>query len=412
MTFGSQMQLLSQDLTSGEEEIRFTARWDRQQSEDRFHVKLKLLDANGHVWSQLETALLNEVYFFPEHWQPDETPIVTYRLELPPAIPPGVYKMELSLVDEATNSQLPVLTEGGTFQGVHYDVGDLIVTLPEIPPDTKNLDMIAIGDVTWEEDSLRLLGHSKLPNRVAAGGELNLNLYWQAVNPLAEGLQVSMQIADEIPVVLPLSRFDSGLWQPGTIIQEKYRLQIPPNMSAGDVSLSVKPLFADDSEMDGPKHALGDVEIQVTDRLFTLPKDIAIPLYAVFEPGIILRGAETGDVTITPGDALNLVLIWQTEVQTEEPVTAFVHLVDDQGDIMAQLDHWPGGLPSNIWAQEQVIVDEYELELAPDIEPGTYQIVVGLYTADNGQRLPVSDADGRPYPDESVLLPLTVTVRR
>jgi hypothetical protein len=411
MTFGSQMQLLSQDLTSGEEEIRFTTRWDRQQSEDRFLVKLKLLDPNGHVWSQLETALLNEIYFYPEHWQPNETPVVTYRLELPPAIPPGTYQMELSLVDEVTDSQMPVLAEGGTFQGVHYNAGDLMLTLPEIPPDTKNMDMIAIGDVAWEEDSLRLLGHAKLPERVVAGGELNLNLYWQANKPLAEGLQVSMKIADEIPVVLPLSRYDSGLWQPGTIIQEKYRLQIPPEMSAGDVPLSVKPLFSDDNEMDGPRHALGDVEIQVTDRLLSLPKNIAIPLYAVFEPGIILRGAEPGDVTITTGDALDLVLFWQTEVQTEEPVTAFVHLVDDQGNIMAQLDRWPGGLPSNIWVQEQVIVDEYELELAPDIEPGTYKIVVGLYTAENGRRLPVSDADGRPYPDESVYLPMTVTVR-
>jgi hypothetical protein len=183
-------------------------------------------------------------------------------------------------------------------------------------------------------------------------------------------------------------------------------------MSAGDVSFSVKPLFADDSELDGPRYTLGDVEIHDTDRLYTLPKDIAIPLYAVFEPGIILRGAKPGDVTITAGDVLDLVLIWQTEVQTEEPVTAFVHLVDDQGNIITQLDRWPGGLPSNIWAQKQVIVDEYELELAPDIEPGTYQIVVGLYTAENGRRLPVSDADGRPYPDESVHLPLTVTVRR
>jgi hypothetical protein len=412
VTFGSQMQLLSQDLTRWEEEIRFTARWDRQQSEDQFLVKLKLLDTNGHIWSQLETALLNEVYFFPEHWQPDETPIVTYRLELPPAIPPGAYKIELSLVDQATDSQLPVLAEGGTFQGVHYDAGDLMLTLPALPPDTENLDMIAVGDVTWEEDSLRLLGHAKLPERVVAGGELNLNLYWQAVNPLVEGLQVSIQIADEIPVVLPLSRYDSGLWQSGTIIQEKYRLQIPPDMSVGDVLLSVKPLFADDSEMNGSRHALGDVEIHGTDRLYTLPKDIPIPLYAVFEPGITLRGVKPGDVTITSGDVLDLVLIWQTEDKTEEPVTAFVHLVDDQGNIMAQLDRWPGGLPSNIWAQGQVIVDEYELELAPDIKPGTYQIVVGLYTAENGRRLPVSDADGRPYPDKSVHLPLTVTVRR
>jgi len=163
--------------------------------------------------------------------------------------------------------------------------------------------------------------------------------------------------------------------------------------------------------MNGARDALGDVEIHVTDRRCALPKDIAVPLYAIFEPGILLRGVEPADVTVTADDTLNFVLIWQTEGQSEEPVTAFVHLLDEQGNIMAQEDRWPGGLPSNIWADGQVIVDEYELALAPEIEAGTYHLIVGLYLAGNGQRLPVSDAVGRPYANESVVLPLTVTIR-
>ncbi len=66
VAFGSQMQVLSQSLGSGEEDISYTVRWNRLQP-DHLRVKLRLLDGDRQQWSQLETALLNEVYFYPEY---------------------------------------------------------------------------------------------------------------------------------------------------------------------------------------------------------------------------------------------------------------------------------------------------------------------------------------------------------
>ncbi len=317
--------------------------------------------------------------FTPNIWQPDETPVVDYTLERPPAAPPGVYSLEMSLVDEATESQLPVVAEDGTFEGVQYRVGEVLLTLPESPPDAEKLDMITVEDVSWSEDSLRLLGHAALLDRVVAGGVINLDLYWQATEPLADGLQLSIQIADEVPLVVPLSRYDSGMWQKGTIIQEKYRLQVPAELEAGDVTITVKPLFGDGRELDGPRYPLADIEIQDMDRLFTVPGDIAIPLDAVFDPGIRLWGVDPGNIYVNRGGTLDFSLIWQTDGEMDQPLTAFVHLVDDQGHIVAQIDRWPGGLPSNIWSEGQVIIDQYELPLGPEIQPGAYQIAVGLY---------------------------------
>lgn len=409
VTFGSTMRILSDSLRSGDEEISYTVRWERLKA-DHLRVKLRLLDGDRQQWSQLETTLLNEVYFYPEHWQSDELPVVAYKLRLPPAIPPGVYSLELSLIDETTESQLPVEAEDGSFEGVQYSPGDVELMLPESPADVKKLNMVAVEDVSWARGSLRLLGHAELLDRVVAGGVMNVDLYWQATEPLADDLQISFQIAGESPLVLPLSRYESGLWQPGTVIQEKYRLQVPAGLDPGDVMITLKPLFADGRELDGPRYPLSDIEIQDMDRLFTLPEDIAVALDAVFTPGIRLWGMEPGDVRLNKGDTLDFSLIWQTDSETDQPVTAFVHLVDDQGHIVAQLDRWPGGLPSNIWSAGQVIIDRYELPLDPEIQPGVYQIVVGLYTAENGVRLPVSDANGRPLLDDSVRLPITVSV--
>jgi 4-amino-4-deoxy-L-arabinose transferase-like glycosyltransferase len=411
INFGDKMQLLGQDLRTGEGNVNFTARWERQQPEGRFLVKLRLVDQNGQVWDHLETALLNEVYFRPQHWQEEETPIVTYILGLPLAIPPGNYELELSLVDEVSNAQIPVLAQNGSFHGVAYNTGDVVLPMQEQAIDPARLDMIAANNAAWLDGSLLLLGYPQLPERVTNGASLTLDLFWQAAGSLPDNLMVSVQLGQEEPELFPLSSYDSGLWPPGMIVQEKYSLPVPEHMEAGQVSLMVRPLFADGQPPVEPAVTLGHVQIAAINRLFTLPDDIEAPLFAHFEPGITLHGANPGEIGISPGESLDLTLYWQAEARTEEPVTAFVHLLDDQGNIVAQADRWPGGLPSNIWAGGQVIVDEYEVELPPMVAPGTYQIAVGLYTAADGLRLPASDLRGQPYAGDSVILPLIVTVR-
>jgi hypothetical protein len=319
--------------------------------------------------------------------------------------------LELSLVDEASNALLPVLAQDGSFQGVNFNVGDVLLTMQEKAIDPAKLDMIAAENGAWLDDSLRLLGYPQLPEGVIAGADLTLDLFWQATGSLPDNMQLALQLGEEEPVVLPLSSYDSGLWRPGMIVQEKYRLAVPHEMGAGNVTLSVQPLFADGGPPERPPVTLGHVQISAIDRLFALPEEIAVPMYSRFEPGITLRGADPGEISIAPGDPLGLTLFWRAEVGTEEPVTAFVHLIDDRGNIVAQADRWPGGLPSDIWAEGQVIVDEYELVLPVPAEPGTYQIAVGLYTAANGLRLPASNESGQPYPGDQVILPLAVTVR-
>jgi hypothetical protein len=69
--------------------------------------------------------------------------------------------------------------------------------------------------------------------------------------------------------------------------------------------------------------------------------------------------------------------------------TALVHVLDEEGGIVAQADHWPGGIPSHTWAAGQVIVDQVTLAVGAEVPPGDYRVAVGLYTAEDGVRLPV-----------------------
>ena len=409
ISFAGKIKLLSQDLRVSNGEIRFAARWESQSADGRFLVKLKVLDENGHTWADLETALLNEVYFYPENWAPGETPVITYELDLAPTVPPGKYRVELSLVDEAIGAQLPVLEEG-SFSGVIYEVGEVLWDEPGTASSIGLPDFVPIDDATSLKGSPQIIGYSLHPERVVAGANLLVDVFWQADEVLSRGMKIALQIGNEEPIILPLSHFDSGDWQPGRIVQAKYRLPVPADMIAESTSVRIWPLTADDQSFD-EKVELGNVDIMAIDRLFILPDDIPLPTTVKFEPHISLRGVAPSSASSTVGGKLLITLYWQTENQTDQPVTAFVHLVDESGEIVAQIDRWPGGLPSNIWTAGQVIIDEYELQIPSNVQPGEYQIAVGLYYANDGHRLPASDHMGQRLSDDRVILPLWVEIR-
>jgi hypothetical protein len=154
---------------------------------------------------------------------------------------------------------------------------------------------------------------------------------------------------------------------------------------------------------------LGEVEIIGLDRLFELPP-VEIPLLADFGGAAQLQGMDRLADTAVPGDTVPLTLYWQVDGRQPELISVFVHVLDKQGNQVAQSDQWPGGLPSDIWAAGQIIVDEHAISLPADLLPGEYRLAVGLYTPRNGQRLPATDAAGAPLPDNRLILPVTLVV--
>jgi hypothetical protein len=82
--------------------------------------------------------------------------------------------------------------------------------------------------------------------------------------------------------------------------------------------------------------------------------------------------------------------------------TIFVHLLDAEGETLANADHLPPR-PTHEWRPGQAIPDRFKLPLPPGLPPGDYWVKVGLYDAsDPGlPRLPLEDGSG-----DGALLPL------
>ena len=337
VSFAGRMKLWGHDIRVNQtmEDLLFTVLWQKEETAPSLLLKVQLLDEAGNIWQQLETELLNEVYFFPQHWADSEIPQVTYRLELPPGMPPGTYSVALTLVDQNTGGQLPVYSEQQS-GGVVYDAGAMYLDFPLQNLDPQRLEMAAVSDGAWLDGKLRLLGIAEYSSIVQAGGEVHLELIWQADGELPAGLQLAFMLEGADPVILPLSSFDTAEWTPGAVLRQKYTFAVPGDLPAGDYLLTAALLESDGRELAGPPAPIGQVQVDAVERTFTLPEDIETPLEVHFEPGIVLRGVSPAVITAVPGETVPLTLYWQTDSQTAEPVTAFVHLLDESG-----ADHGP-----------------------------------------------------------------------
>jgi hypothetical protein len=121
---------------------------------------------------------------------------------------------------------------------------------------------------------------------------------------------------------------------------------------------------------------------------------------------IRLQGYSLVEREVEPGRMLLLTLFWQAggmageaggegspEGVVVERYTVFAHLLDQDGQLVAQQDSEPvgGSRPTTSWSPGEVIVDRLGILIPPNLNGGEYQLVVGMYQPDTGERLPVRD---------------------
>lgn len=115
-------------------------------------------------------------------------------------------------------------------------------------------------------------------------------------------------------------------------------------------------------------------------------------------PSLTLLGYDLRDETGHPVSnpqslitSLHLTLYWRCESPPPVDYTTFVHMRNAAGDIIAQKDQPPlgGAYPTSLWERGEIIADEITIPSPAAPVTGTYQIVVGMYDFQTGQRLVV-----------------------
>jgi hypothetical protein len=117
---------------------------------------------------------------------------------------------------------------------------------------------------------------------------------------------------------------------------------------------------------------------------------IILNISAKFEDNISLDSVSISDTAIRAGEPICVELTWTAGRTPSTDYTAFVHLLDANGQIVAQSDLSPGNgfAPTTAWQPAQAIVDRRGLIAPTSTAPGSYRVIAGLYDAE-GTRLPV-----------------------
>ncbi len=152
------------------------------------------------------------------------------------------------------------------------------------------------------------------------------------------------------------------------------------------------------------EHTFKAVDEWVGDARFVMYAVPAAPAEAMetetnwqFGEAITLQGYTVGAETALPGDVIPMTLFWQTAVPLERRYKVFLHLLDANGQVVAQRDSEPGGglVLTTTWPPGETIVDNHGLFLPPDLPAGTYTLSLGLYDiADPAARLPIQTDAG------------------
>ncbi len=111
------------------------------------------------------------------------------------------------------------------------------------------------------------------------------------------------------------------------------------------------------------------------------PATISLPDNRQVTETIKLIGHELTSGEITPGAVMTVTLYWQPVQPLTVDYTSYVHLVDPNGQGLAQSDHRPGDVyyPSRLWQPGEILRDRHVLTLPPDLPPGEYRLRTGLY---------------------------------
>ncbi len=363
-------------------------------------LSLRFVDDAAELWGQDDGPLWFD--FPPDQWPTDALVGSEREILLPSGIPPGEYDVMLRLLD-GDGRPLPVNGDQiEAFIGqMAVIAGTEAASLPSIAEQQERL-----GDV-------QMLGYKLPEDEIRPGHAIPIELFWRARQTPIEDFRLRVDLIDQAGVVigneeaLPTrADYPPTAWQEGEILQSKILLNVPASAAETPHTLRVVLLGTDGQESGAAVTLKDKLVVDPWPFVAELPADLD-SLDADFgDPNLIaLRGADIISTTVNPGELLPLTLYWQAYADVDRPYYIFLHLMDENESIAAQVDRAPanGFRPTVSWRAGEVIKDDYVLPIGEDLPPGQYKLYTGLYNPDTFER-PMTKVDGQVMPGQNVFL--------
>ncbi|GAB4160795.1 MAG: hypothetical protein Fur0021_33220 [Candidatus Promineifilaceae bacterium] len=335
-----------------------------------------LIDAEGVTWNTPDTARPRDWRFIgPNPWSLDGYRLEPFELHLLDGAPPGLYQLQMGLVRRDTGQTVAA-----------HSIGAVRVLRPANGnrPLEEGLQPLTPPPTAG---GLSLLG-SRLDRREARPGDpVRVALLWQVTGAAQNEFTLRLVAADggvAWQLIRPIaSQYEPAQWRAGDRLRSETVLRFPATLTSGVYHWQAQ--WADQ-----PPVPVGAVTLTAPERSFT-PPPLEIQTNASLGDVAKLLGA---NVTLA-ADSLQLRLAWRSLAETAVSYRVFVHLRDAAGQIVAQSDAEPAAWsrPTTGWLPGEVILDDHQITLPPDLPSGSYTLLVGLYDPATAIRLRLPHGD-------------------
>lgn len=236
---------------------------------------VKLVGPWDSVWAQDDLSPVP-----PADLRSGDRFTVFHRLEIDPAVAPGIYRLTLQVYRRSNLSVLQVSNAGPSGSPDHFELGRLAIE--RATPDALRKVTPRFPLEATFGDSATLLGFD-LDKPVAAAGEsLGLTVYWRADKGGLPDLTTFVHLLhdgepdklwgqrDSQPV---FGAFPTTDWRQGDVIKDRYDIAIDPAAPAGSYHIAIGLYLRDGGE----RLPLTPPKLSPQDRLTELLAKIGLP---------------------------------------------------------------------------------------------------------------------------------------
>ena len=272
-------------------------------------------------------------------------------------------------------------------------------------------------------EEIALVGYDVMP-AANPGEPFEAKLFWEGQQTMQENYVVALRLLDldgkliaGLDTIPYENRYPTPSWAIGRPFQDTYSLLIPETADAGLATLSVTlypwrqtedplPVWVD-GQLIGESVNLTAIKIRNTAPSKLEPQN---NVQLDFGHQLQLFGYDApAQVTAEP---FEVTLYWQAVEPDGQDYTIFMHLVDSQGNVVAQADSPPqnGRFPTSILESGEQITDTHLFHLPEGLAGGRYQILMGVYHPETGVRLPAINNNNEQLIDDTLHLHTVIII--
>ncbi len=357
--------------------------WQAAQKPARdFTMSVRITDPRDEniIWAQSDAQPASGT-LATTTWESGQGVADRHSLAIPAGMPPGDYAGRVMMYDSETGAPAFIVAPENT-RGQVALIGKL--TLQRGTPlsnATPVLREVSWGDVALVEAKLGA-------DKIVPGDALPLTLTWRANQTPARDVNATIELVDASGKIRATRNetLASRAWHADETWLDAMRLNVDAESVSGQATVRVS--------VDGHAFTIAQINILARTHRFELPAP-KFAKRATLGHQIQLLGFDFDANTIKANMTIPLKLYWQTSDTIETRYKVFVHVLDAHGNIVAQRDSEPdnGNAPTTSWLTGEVIADSLELALPEKLTPGEYTLIVGMYSARTGQRLPSDHSD-------------------